>query len=79
MAGEQGVYVSDVSGMADRENQVAAALLAADDQIAHAESLDTEQRSEIYAILEAMKSDAQTHRLLLAGIAESLGGRQSDA
>jgi hypothetical protein len=35
------------------------------EEIAHSECLDEEQRAEVYAILEALRSDTQTHRRLV--------------
>ena len=43
------------------EDQLRATLLAAADEIAHAECFDDEQRAEVYSILHALKSDSDRH------------------
>ncbi|HUU22921.1 MAG TPA: hypothetical protein VM389_10340 [Phycisphaerae bacterium] len=44
------------------EQQLAAALSETSEELAHAECFDTEQRSELYTILQTLISDTQTHR-----------------
>jgi len=43
------------------ERQIGSVLRRAADEIAHAESFDEEQRSEIYSILTALESDNRLH------------------
>jgi hypothetical protein len=48
--------------MAKLEEYLATTLHEAADEVARVECFDDEQRSEIYAILETLKSDTQVHR-----------------
>lgn len=43
------------------EDQLRATLLAAADEVAHAECFDDEQRAEVYSILNALKNDSERH------------------
>ena len=65
MAGATGRYVSDVSGAAEIEEQLAATLAKTLNDLDRAECFDEEDRSELYAILKAMKSETQSHQELL--------------
>ena len=49
---------SEVSRMAGLEDDLAAAIEQAADQIAHAECFDIEQRAEVYSILHALQADS---------------------
>ena len=62
MAGEA---ANSISAIANVEAQIAAALAATANEVARAECFDTEQRSEIYAILQTMKNDCEAHRSLV--------------
>jgi len=44
------------------EQQLAAALSETSEELAHAECFDTEQRSELYTILQTLIADTQAHR-----------------
>ena len=73
---------ADTSKLVNLEAQLAASLTEAADEIAHIETLDPEQRAEIYTILEAMKYDTESHRGLLKLLASKVGrqaGRPGDA
>ena len=56
---------SEMSRMARIEEDLAAAIEQAADQIAHAECFDLEQRAEVYSILHALQADSAAHRQLL--------------
>lgn len=56
---------TDMTGMVGLEDQLAAALDRAANEMARLEYIDDEQRSEIYTILQAMQSDTQIHRNLV--------------
>jgi hypothetical protein len=56
---------SEVSRMAGLEDDLAAAIEQAADQIAHAECFDLEQRAEVYSILHALQADSAAHRQML--------------
>jgi hypothetical protein len=47
-------------------------------QIRHAECFDQEQRAEIYAILQALKTDTEAHRLVAEFLAHRLGKEAGD-
>ncbi len=65
---------ADISEMVGVESVIVNFLEETSDELAHAECFDTEQRAEIYAILQAIKADTVTHRktieLLAAGLKE---------
>lgn len=74
MMHRQGESPADLSGAVGLEEQLASVLSKAVDGIAHTESLDCEQRAEIYEILAALRSDTQAHTALarhLAGCRET--------
>ena len=47
------------------ENRLAVLLDETSREVAHAECFDSEQRSEIYTILEILKSDVNMHRKII--------------
>ena len=49
------------------------------DEIAHVECFDEEQRSEVYAILQALKSDTEAHQLMVNQLIEQIKGGSADA
>jgi hypothetical protein len=55
--------------IAGMENQLASAVKGAIGEVARIETLDEEQRAEIYAILGAIQQDVEVHR----AVADSLG------
>jgi len=48
-------------GVADIEAKLAGKLLEAEEEFAHMDFADTEQRAEVYAILSALKADSAAH------------------
>ena len=73
---------ADTSKLVNLEAQLAASLTEAADEIAHTETLDPEQRAEIYTILEAMKLDAESNRGLMKLLASKVcrqAGNPGDA
>lgn len=60
----------DVSAAAGVEHQLSSALAATTDQVARLESLDQEQRAEIYAILKAIQSDTVVHQATAEALAK---------
>jgi hypothetical protein len=64
-----GQYVSELSSM--EEHLVTRVRQTADD-VAHTECFDTEQRAEVYAILETLKSNTQRHQTIAALLTQRL-------
>jgi hypothetical protein len=65
-SGQQG----NLQAVVAMENVLAKSLLATSSEVAHSEYLSVEQRSEVYSILEALRSDTEHHKKairLLAG------------
>jgi len=60
--------------MAGVESRLIAALGAASDEVAHSECLDEEDRSEVYAILQALSGETEAHRQTV----ESLNSRLAE-
>ena len=56
---------SEMSRMTRIEEELAAAIEQAADQIAHAECFDLEERAEVYSILHALQADSAAHRHML--------------
>jgi hypothetical protein len=54
-----------LSGLAGIEDAFAARLTQTARHVNHADTLDDEQRSEIYAILHALESDCRQHRAIV--------------
>jgi hypothetical protein len=52
---------SRMSNIRKVEAQLTAALREAEDELSRAECFDDEQRSEVYAILSAIRADTQAH------------------
>ena len=52
---------SDASEIQQLESQLAAMISQTASDIAHNESLDYEQRAEIYAIIQAIQNDSQSN------------------
>ena len=65
--------------MASVEKGLAAALTQASQEIAHSECLDTEQRAEVYSILDAIKANSRTHQVTVKQLAEKLKGADGNA
>jgi len=68
-----GMYVAaDPSGWADAESHIGDVLAQTSEELAHAECFDEEQRAEIYAILQALKTDTSNHRRIVELLAKKL-------
>lgn len=74
MTGAQSSDLGGASAMMSLEDELSAALGAAADQIAHTECFDTEERAEVYSILDALKLDTKAHRALVKLLTERLKG-----
>jgi hypothetical protein len=61
---------ADLAGL---EARIAASLDETADELAHAECFDEEQRAEIYAILQALRTDSRNHRATIDLLAAKLG------
>jgi hypothetical protein len=68
-----------IAEMATLQEGLAATLLRTSDDIAHVESLDAEQRSEVYAILEAIRTNSQLHLATVARLARKIKGGEANA
>ena len=55
----------DISGLANMEDQLAAVISRAASEVGHIDTLDDEVRSEIYTIIQAIRSDTQQHRQIV--------------
>ena len=78
MTSEWGKTAPGMTDMTGIEAHLAAMLTEAEDEVAHMESLDTEQRAEIYTILQALKADSQLHRQLVGQWANDITGETHD-
>ena len=65
MSGTGSGGVTRLSVAAHLEERLAATLNETSHEVSRMECLDAEQRSEIYAILEALTSDSQQHSALI--------------
>ena len=70
---------AEIARMATIENGLAATISQTSDDIAHIESLDAEQRSEVYAIIEAIRDNSQLHRAMVGRLADKLKGADGNA
>jgi len=61
----KGTYLSDLTLLAKAERKVAMRVDRACGRLNRMEELDEERRSEMYAILQALKHDAQTDAQVL--------------
>ena len=52
-------------GTADAEAKLAAKLMEAEEELAHMDFADSEQRAEIYTILQVLKADSLAHQKLV--------------
>jgi len=60
----------DGNAAAGVENRLSSALTATADQVARLESLDQEQRAEVYAILKAIQQDTIIHQATADALAK---------
>ena len=61
MTGINSTISDRLSALAEAEEQLASILNEATGDVARSRCFDKEQRAEVYAILEAMRSDVQAH------------------
>ena len=73
---QAGASMNNLTGV---EDGLAAMLTDAANRVAHAEYFDDEQRAEVYAILEALKANSQTHRDMVKKLARIIKERPADA
>ena len=78
MNGQSGVCQGTFA-MKALENGLAATLARTAQQIQHADCFDQEQRAEIYAILQALRTDTEAHRIVAEFLTERLGGGAGNA
>lgn len=79
MAGEYENATNDISAIAGLENQLVTALKKTSRDLAHIESLDGEQRAEIYSILQAMKVETESDRATVEMLLRRLSGEVANA
>ncbi len=72
MTGAQINASSDVTTMTGLEHGLAATLMEAADEVKRAECFDDEQRAEVYAILQALRTDTEAHRGMVELLARQL-------
>ncbi len=68
-----------VPDVANLEAGLAAILGKTATEVDHVECFDEEQRAEIYAILQALRSDTDVHRALVEAIVEKLSRKAANA
>jgi len=68
-----------ITRMESLQEGLAATISQTSDEIAHIESLDTEQRSEVYAIIEAIRGNSQAHQTMVGQLAAKLRGAEGHA
>ncbi len=75
MMPDQSGLQGSIQAVVTMENVLATSLTATSSEVAHSEYLSVEQRSEVYSILEALRSDTEHHkkaiRLLAGGPGEA--------
>ncbi len=71
---DQSGLKGNIRAVAGMENQLAADLTATSGELAHSEYLSVEQRSEVYSILDAMRSDTEHHKKAIRLLADGLDG-----
>jgi len=70
---------AELTKMTSLEKGLAAALTQTSREIAHSECLDTEQRAEVYSIIEAIRTNSQTHRVMVRKLASKLKEAEGNA
>ncbi len=79
MENVRGEFVGELSAVANVENNLAISLTETAGEVARTECFDNEQRAEVYAILDAMKSDSEAHRQVLGCWVSDRTVEQQDA
>ncbi len=69
----------EVTQMASLEQGLAATLTQTSRQVAHSECFDLEQRAEVYTILEALRSNSETHLAMVGQLAARMKASKGDA
>lgn len=69
----------DLTRMMSLENGLAVTVRKAADDVARAECFDAEQRSEVYAILEAIRSNSMAHSIKVRQLTERIKAGDCDA
>jgi len=70
---------ANVSQVTSLEKGLAATLTETSDELARSESLDIEQRAEVYTILKTLRSTSETHRETLRRITEGMKAGKGNA
>jgi len=71
----QTIAATDISAMPAFERRLTAVLQQTAGEIARLESLDEEQRAEVYAILQAIQADAEIHQAMVDALASLRGAK----
>ena len=78
MTGPGGEISDRLSALAEVEEQLAAVLKETAGEVARSRCFDNEQRAEVYAILDAMRSDVEAHRQSVGRWVSDRTGEVSD-
>ena len=70
---DQSALQGSLHAVAGMESRLSADLTATSSEIAHSEYLSVDQRSEVYSILEALRSDTEHHKKAIRLLADGLG------
>jgi|GEM_PF-1840559 len=69
----------DVRAIAAMERRLASTLGRTRDEVSRADCFDSEQRAEVYAILEALQADTEAHKRTIKFLTPRLDGQAHDA
>ncbi len=69
-------YISQAGSL---EDKLKATIAQSSHEVAHCECFDSEQRAEIYTILETLKSNSETHRAMVKLITQKMKENLPDA
>lgn len=76
---EMPAAAADPHRVSAMEELLAATLHDTAHEVAHSDCFDSEQRAEVYTILETLKANSQTHRSMVKLLAAKLAGEHGDA
>ena len=79
MAGAQIGNSYGLTALSGLEQQLSARLAATADEVQHVECFDAEQRAEVFAILQALRTDTEAHRAMADLLAKHIKGGCGDA
>lgn len=79
MTGAEIYRDADFAQYVSVESEIAESLSETADELAHTECFDQEQRAEIYAILQAIKTDTENHHRTVQLLAKKMNGEIPDA